>query len=84
MAASRFTWAALTDPTWHPRVLAWLGANLERYRERLPAEPGFVKKRLLWWKKDEDLASIRDVKDLPVEFEALWARVDMLLKEASK
>ena len=76
--------AALADSTWHPRALAWLGANLERYRERLPAEPDFVKKTLLHWKQDKDLASIRDVADLPSDFQQLWADVDSLLKKASK
>ena len=76
--------AALADPTWHPRALAWLRANLERYRERLPAESEFVKKTLLDWKQHNDLASIRDVADLPSDFQQLWADVNALLKKASK
>ena len=51
---------------------------------RLPAKSESVKKLLLHWKQDKDLASIRDAKDLPTEFKALWAEVDALLKEASK
>jgi len=79
--------AARTGKTGHSRALAWLRADLEAWAKRLGSNPAWVLQMLAHWKRDPDLASVRDGDDLSDDFKKLWADVDALLeraKEASK
>jgi serine/threonine protein kinase/tetratricopeptide (TPR) repeat protein len=77
------------------QALDWLRADLATYAEVLasnqPNNQGAVKQRLEHWRKDNDLASIRDVAQLDrlpaperEECMKLWTDVDNLLKKTTK
>ncbi len=68
---------------WQQQSIAWLRADLEIYRTRVATEATFVVTRLRWWKRDVDLAAIRDGENLSRECVQLWYDVDALLDEAS-
>ena len=52
-------------------ALNWLRVNLEMRRKKMPVDL----RTLQWWKRDPDLASVRD-GDQPEERRALWREVD--------
>ena len=75
---------------WRKKAVAWLQADLARKAEAL--EPGDeqapvdLKGKLAWWKKDHDLAGIRDKAQIAKLSEqegeacrALWSAVDEIL-----
>jgi tetratricopeptide (TPR) repeat protein len=65
--------------------LAWLRADLTAWESILASgDAATVAARLRHWKKDPDLASVRDADDLPEDWKRLWADVDALLTRAEE
>ncbi len=75
---------------WRKQAVDWLKADLARCSEQAlagtPQAKAEVREKLLHWKKDTDLAGIRDatsIKSLPDDeqntYQALWAEVNQLL-----
>jgi tetratricopeptide (TPR) repeat protein len=80
---------------WRRKALDWLGADLKGWSGRLDAGPdqarAEVVRMLRHWKADSDLAGLRDEAGLArlsgddrKACEALWAKVDALLRRAEK
>ncbi len=74
--------AARTGPEHHALALQWLRADLDAWARVPVTDAQTVAKTLAHWKRDADLASLRDGDDLPGEFRKLWADVDALLRRA--
>ena len=77
---------------WRRQALDWLKADLAHWTKFLssgsPQAPRSIERTLEHWKIDPDLASIRDepaTARLPADeqeaYHALWAEVDVLLKQ---
>jgi len=54
----------------------------ELWRDQVASDPGTVMAKMLYWRRDPDLVSIRDAEDLSDAFLKLWIDVDALLKRA--
>jgi len=72
-------------PAWRRRALAWLRAALEP----LASDPAAGKRELQHWRRDADLADVRDrIGDLPederVAWRQLWVDVDAALRAAEQ
>jgi hypothetical protein len=78
---------------WRKQALAWLQADLKAWTRLLkkatPQTRACVQQTLQQWKKDPDLAGVREraaLRKLPAEerqaWTKLWAEVDVLLKRA--
>jgi len=74
--------AALAGVEWRGEALKWLRSELEALRKQLGTNPGPIDRRLHHWKRDPELAQVRDRDGLPAEWQSLWADVDAMLREA--
>ena len=66
------------------KALRWLRDDLAARRALLAEDPKAVADTLGWWKRDPDLASVRDADDLSDDWKRLWADVDALLADAKE
>jgi len=74
--------AALAGADWSDRALAWLGADLDLWRQKAKASPRTVAATMRRWQAEPDFASVRDGEGLREEWRRLWADVAALLQEA--
>jgi len=65
-------------PEWRKQAVAWLRADLELWDSAGAPNVELTLLALAHWKRDPDLASIRDGDDLPEECRNLWADVEAL------
>jgi tetratricopeptide (TPR) repeat protein len=75
---------------WRRQALEWLQADLAAW-EKLPADKATVRRQFQHWRKNPDLASVRDpgaLAKLPADEQAawrkLWADVDALLRRVEQ
>jgi hypothetical protein len=73
------------------RALEWLRADLALRAEQLQADAAEARRALAHWKRDPDLAGVRDpdaLATLPeperADWQALWAEVDRLLQNTGE
>jgi len=66
---------------WCAQAVAWLRADLEVWKSSGAANARLATLSLSHWKRDGDLASIRDADDLPDAFKQLWIDIDALLAQ---
>ena len=76
--------AALTGTKEHAQALAWLRADLDLLSKRPAADAASVVGVLEHWRKDPDLAAVRDAGDLSEDAKRLWKEVDALLERTRK
>jgi hypothetical protein len=74
--------AALAGGVWRSQAVAWLRADLALRRAQLETDPAAVERTMAHWKKDADLASLRDTEDRPDDWKTLWTEVEALLARA--
>ena len=77
-------------PPLRAQALAWLRADLALRERQLPSDAATVRQTLEHWRKDRDLAGIRDEEEIAKvpkaereAFRAFWRDVDALLSRAS-